>query len=363
MKRILKILSVLALAIAAMGLYSCGEESDTPDGMQLVRGGEEYGYKFYVPEEWVVSCYGDFACAYVSTVNNTSVTFAEAQMPEYGSDGMTEDEIRTYFYSSMQKLEYMKNSMQVSVDGEGCNFGKESGAYKFIYTYDYPMENGNLIHYRAMQIIRARGGRLYIFQYNSQNSVPSYSTDQKTHYEIYFEKVNEIINEFKFLDTPLVQEPITAGSSGDFILVSDSDLCGFDFYAPNDSLEVISSALVHRDLGSGASVSVSELVSIESSSGYDAYWEGLKANMEKSFSSVTETAKGNRALKGASAAYCYEYTYSYAGKNYCGYTILISTGTKSFNAKFYIFNYSAPEQFYGENLELLEKMLSELEFK
>ncbi len=365
MKRFLKILCVLSITAALFGLVSCGKDKDIPEGMQLVRGGEEYGYNFYAPEEWVVSSYGDFASAYISAMNNSSVTFGEGKMPtaDIGGEGFGEDDAVEYFKTCMDNLEYMK-SRSVTVNGERCAFGNEQNAYKFIYTYDYKQESGTVLKYRAMQILIARGGRLYIFLYNSQNTAPAYAEDGESYYDLYLEKVNEVIKNFKFLDKPATKNPETAGSSGELVLVSDKVLSGFDFYAPSDSLSVASSALVQRNLGAGASVSISELVSNTQTSHPDDYFTGIKANMEKAFGEVAYTAPekdtNKREIKGAAWAYFYEYVYSYAGVSYRGYTMLIQTGTNSFNAKAYILTYTAPEGSY--NGELLKKMLDRLEF-
>ncbi len=365
MKRFFKLICTVAITAALFGLASCGKDNGVPEGMQLVRGGDEYGYNFYAPEEWVVSSYGEFASAYISATNTSSVSFGEADMPSYGKDegGFCEDDARTYFSENMNNLDYM-SSREITVNGEKCNFGNEQNAYKFVYTYDYGSEGGTVIHYRAMQILIARGERLYIFLYNSQNTVPAYSKDKTTYYDLYLEKVNELIREFKFLTSSGTKAPVQIGEPSELVLVSDKKICGFDFYAPSNSREIASSALVHRDLGGGSSISISELVSNTSAAHPDEYFDGIKANMQEAFGNVEYTApekdSNKRDIKGAAWAYYYEYSYSYAGIKYTGYTMLIQTGTNSFNAKAYILNYTAPEGSYRS--EILEKMLDRLEF-
>ncbi len=365
MKGILKFLCAAVLTLTLFGLVSCGKEAGVPDGMQLVRGGEEYGYNFYAPEEWVVSSYGEFASAYISVTNNSSITFGEASMPDYGKDdgGFDEADAVKYFNENMDNLDYMK-SREITVNAEKCAFGNEQNAYKFIYTYSYENADGSKINYRAMQILAARADRLYIFLYNSQNTAPAYAEDGVTFYEIYLEKVNEVVSAFRFLDTPPVKAPITAGSSGELTLVSDRKICGFDFYAPADSLPVATSALVHRNLGGGSSVSISELVSNSTSTHPDEYFDGIRSNMQKSFGEIEyqapEKDSNKREVKGAMWAYFYEYSYSYAGVKYKGCTVLIQTGTNSLNAKAYILTYTAPTGSYDG--ELLTEMLDRLEF-
>lgn len=378
MKRYLKIFAFFAITVAALGLTSCGD-SDAPDGMQLARGGKEYGYNFYVPEEWSVSQYGDFACAYVSAVNGTSVTFGEARMPDAGTDGLTQDEAKEYFHGEMAKLGYMA-SAEFSVDGEKCSFGNEPNAYKFIYTYAYPREDGTVINYGAMQILVARGERLYIFQYNSQKSVPKYSDDEQTYYDIYLEEANEIVQAFEFTEDAPASLPVAAGSSGELVLVSNSKICGFDFYAPSDSKVMASSSLVQVDLGGGSSVAISELIldTLPDSStfGINEYWEGLKANFEKCYGEITVLNEYNSTekdengkdvypnlredIKGAKGGRYYEYEYTYGGKTYRQYMLIVGI-SKTFSNKYYVYTYSAPKDSY--NGELCEQMILKTEFK
>ncbi len=379
MKKTFKLFLAIITAAFAIGLSSCGDP-DAPEGMQLAGGGDGLGYKFFVPEEWVVSSYGEFDCAYVSAVNNTSVAFGEASIPDYGKDGMDADEMRKYFNERMDNLDYMK-SRKLMVDAEKCAFGNEQNAYKFVYTYDYP-QNGGAIHYQAMQILIERGGRLYIFQYNSQNSVPQYSADGKTtHYEIYLEKVNEIITSFVFEKDPSVKAPdAVAGSTGEFVLVSDPKLCDFDFYAPKDSLPIASSSLVHRDLGGGATVSLSELmldsIPTDTEFGINEYWEGLKANFEKSYGEIKVLSKYKSEgkdengkeqfpnllnnINGANGGRYYEYEYNYAEKTYRSYMVIIGI-VDTFSLDYYIYTYQAPVEAYDK--ALCDKILGKVEFK
>lgn len=376
MKRIFKLLPILF--ILTIGLCSCGKDADAPDGMQLVRGGDAWGYNFYAPEEWTVSSYGDFACAYVSSANRTSVTFGEATMPDYGADGLDADEARKYFEEHMSNLPYY-NRDSVSVYGEKCTFGNEPNAYKFIFSHNYNTVSGQEIKYRSMQILIGRADRLYIFQYNSQDAKPSYSPDGKTYYELYIEKANEVITQFRFLGSPAPTHSRPAASDGELVLVSDPKLCGFKLYAPSGSREIASSALVHRDLGGGASVSISELAldSYPQEGKFDIndYWEGIKENLETSFGTVTtlseykSTGKDENGkdqypnirtdIKGADGARYYEYTYTYGKTTYKSYMLIVGIG-HTFSAKHYVFSYTAPIDSY--NKDLLESMLKRIEF-
>ena len=374
MKKGLRILLFAAALLLAFGLASCGEEARVPEDMQLARGGEEWGYDFFVPEGWVVANYGEFASAYVSAINPTTVTFGEAEMPEYGkdADGFTEAEIKKYFKERMANLAYTSTVVPIT-EGVRAPFGNEPNAYKFDFTYDYPRQDGTVIKYRSLQYLIVRGERFYIFQYNSQNTPPNYSADGRTYFDIYLEDsantvtAADVIAQFRFYDIPGTRPTPVAGSSGELVLVSDKSISGFEFYAPSDSVAVASTALVHRDLGEGGSVSVSEFVSNTQTAHPDDYWVGIMANLEKAYGKIThlnpvteETKNTNRRdIKGANWGFFYEYTYTYAGVDYRGYTMLIRADS-TFSKDAYVLNYTAREDAY--NQELLDRMLDRLEF-
>ena len=164
MKRIISALLVLVIMICSLGLTSCGKNDGAPDGMQLVMGGDNLGYYFYGPEEWVVANVGNIGCTYASKVDLSSMTFVETEKPE-GS-------VSDYFESEKAKFPY---EISVSANGEDCLFGNATGtAKKYIYTYTYKD-----ISYTCMQIFVENSGRFFIFTYTANNT--DYS-DDKTYY-------------------------------------------------------------------------------------------------------------------------------------------------------------------------------------
>ena len=370
MIRRVKFLIIALLALCTLGLVSCGDDAVAPEGMVLARGGEEWGYNFYVPEGWTVSNYGEYASAYVSVANPTSVTFAEAEMPPEGKDGFTEDEIKAYFHTRMANLGYM-SSLVIHADGVKAAFGNETeNAYKFEFSYDYPREAGDVIKYRSLQYLIVRGDRLYIFQYASQDVAPKHSPDGRTYYQLYLEQDDktvtaaDVIAQFRFLDVPGTRRPVAAGSGGELVLVSDKKVAGFDFYAPKDSVAIASTALVHRDLGGGSSVSVSELALTVSADHPDIYFAGIKANMEKAFGTVThsptEKDKNRIEINGAVWGYFYEYSYSYAGEDFRGYTVIIFDADGLMSRNYYVFTYTAKADAYDK--ALADAMIAKLSF-
>ncbi len=386
MKKLLTLATALLISLTCLfGLVSCDEGAGVPEGMQLVRGGDKYGYCFFAPEGWTVSSYGDFASAYLSTVTPVSVSFGEAEMPKEGKDGFTEEEIRAYFASRVKNIAFVSDSLKITTDGVKAPFGNETNAYKFDFTYEYPQKSG-AIPYRTLQYIIVRNDRLYIFQYTAQNTAPKYAEDGMTYFELYISHeqndnvVNayEAISSFVFLDKA-GEPPKAAGSQGELVLVSDPDLAGFELYAPKDSVEIASSALVQRDLGDGASVSMSRLVMDSLSSGdvdTDDYFDGIKQNLEKTFGKITmiseygavENEDGSytypnrleNELSGSEGGLFYEYEYSYGGVSYRTYTV-ISVVKSGLSYDYFVFTYSANTQSYDTALR--DAMLTSVKFK
>ena len=177
--------------------------------------------------------------------------------------------------------------------------------------------------------------------------------------------------------------PEKAGSDGELVLVSDSSVSGFEFYAPSDSKEIISGALVHRDLGNGASVSVSKLVLdalSDETVNTDDYWLGIKSNLEKVYGEVKMTSpfgavkeedgsttypnKITDTIEGTVGGLYYEYEYTYAGITYKAYLAIL--GVKDgFSYSYYAYTYTARAIDYDteESGKLCHDMLTEMKFK
>ena len=147
MKRIISILSVIAALLASLSiLSSCGKSNnDIPEGMQLVRGGEDVGYYFYGPEGWTIANQGDISTTYVSSVNYTSLSFVPLK-PIQNTDNnfsyalyikeLFENDCEKYNCQPFSKFTVIE-SPQEQENGKGitkCTFGNASEAYKFIFS-------------------------------------------------------------------------------------------------------------------------------------------------------------------------------------------------------------------------------------
>ena len=153
MKSFKKILIMLMLlTLCALVLCACGGGAGAPEGMQLVLGGEELGFYFYSPEEWIVANHGEVAASYASTVNSTSVTFTKIDTP-------TAEVSKEYFITELSKLPF---KAEVKSFNSNAEFGNAKKACSCTFGYEYKGRS-----FLTMQIIASFDGEFYLFTYNS----------------------------------------------------------------------------------------------------------------------------------------------------------------------------------------------------
>ena len=352
MKRILcTVLVLTTLLLSVFGLTSCKSGDELPEGMQLVRGGAEYGYNLYAPEEWTVSNRGDIACAYVSKLDSTNVTLVEAETPE--------GEIKDYFNGEMAKMPF---PVTVGVECEATSFGNATRAYKATYTYEYgEAEIG------VMQIFAYSGERFYIFTYTS-------TTKEKeggvSHYDFYLEKLSSIIENVTFLEkSGEVAAPEYERTEDGWLIVSDKGLAGFVLAVPECYSVDYSSGIVSvtREDGTNISMSKATYTGVDK----DSYWQKRKADLTpfvdktvdgegKEITTLKEVEGGISVaveLEGVKWAYSYEYTYRLEGEEYHVYQVLIVKGMNGF-----VFTYTASEADYASHIDEAKGILSRIEY-
>lgn len=343
MKR--KFIAILLALATVIGLASCSGNAEAPEGMQLVRGGEEVGYYFYAPEEWVAANMGNISATYVSTIDNTSVTFTEANMPEGG-------DVKAYFEA--MKSEFTYENFEVTVDGESCIFAGAE-AYKFVYSFKYSDYN-----FRCMQILAVYGERFYIFTYTATTNDRG---DGTSAYDHYLEgKVQTIIDNFKFVDKKEPPKKEYETDADGYILVSDRAVSGFDLFVPAASSPEYDGGIVSVKLGDGANITLARATS--TGVYVDQY---VKMREEELGAIVTDlefvefedgknytpdTVLGNTTQK-----FAYEYTYEYCGVRYHVYQILAISGTNG-----YVYTYTATEDAYETYLETVKNIAKKVRF-
>ena len=139
-----KVLSLILIIAAAVSLFSCADNSDVPDGMQLVRGGEKYGYYMYAPEEWSVSNHADISAAYASAVDPTNVSYVEFTEPSVS--------VSEYFTASLAEF---PEAPVIIEENKAVTFGNADSAVMFVFDHNYAEHP-----FRTMQIF-AKYGETY----------------------------------------------------------------------------------------------------------------------------------------------------------------------------------------------------------
>lgn len=348
MKKIISFcLIIVTVCLLACSLTGCKKDDGTPEGMQIVRAGGEYGYNFYAPEEWTVSNHGDIACVYVSKLDSTSVTFVKADAPLGDENASTKEKVVDYFNADMTKFPF---AITRNLIGEETAFGNATEAYKFTYSYEY---SGTKIG--VMQIFVYNGADFYIFTYTSSLGEKE---DGKSYYEYYLEKVGSIISNFQFIEKngePSAPEYDTDGNGN--ILVSDKAICGFTMYVPAAYNVDYSSGIVSVTRDDGTNINMAETDYAASST--QEYWAHKKQTLEALVGTVTEIEMYTDVSSQTQAGWgcAFEYSYTFGGTKYHVYQVLINKGLK-----LYVFSYTATEANYSTHLEEAKSVLANIEF-
>ena len=352
MKKVLSMILTLIIVLSALSLTACKKDDGVPEDMRLVKGGDDVGYYFYGPEEWVVANIGDIACTYASKVDTSSMTFAETTA--------IKGDVREYFNSEIDKFPY---PITVTVNGEDCVFGEDGRvAVKYVYTYTYQGYS-----YSCMQIFVHNEGRYYIFTYTAGNA--EYK-EGKSYFEFYLDKVGKAIESFKFTtkaESKSSDAEYERDSDG-YILVSNKTLSGFKMYVPDSYKVDFSSVMVsvtHSD-GTNINMSTATYTGVTNEDYWNARKDSLNAIIDKTknqsgeeVSTLKEIKTGERlSLDGVNWALAYEYTYTFEGVDYHVYQVLIVEGT----VNGYVFTYVAEEEHYQEHYSEMQRVLEKISY-
>jgi len=352
-----KIIALLICLLSLTVLISCDGGDDTPEGMQLVFGGEDAGYYFYAPEEWVTSSVGEIKAAYIAKINTTSVSFTEVKLE---NDGDKSDYFfNSYFNESLEERGNMKN-FTLKEPGKEVLFGSGEYAAKkakqYVYTYEYLD-----FEFSFMQILVENNGKFYIFTYSAQNTAKDGETPN---YEKYLEKARSVIESFRFVKSVGLSSDASEYERDEdgYILISDKKLSGFSLYVPESFKPDYASAIVsatHKD-GSNVNITKATYTGLEA----EGYWEKRKEDLSKIFSELTSIKEGVETELGNSDSliygnwdWAYEYTYVHEGEKYHVYQIL---AIDNFNG--YVFTYTAKEENYATHLNEILKVIEKVRF-
>ncbi len=344
-----KILTILLLMLLCTGMMvSCSNsKDDVPEGLQIVDESASCGYVFYGPEGWTVSNRAGISACYVSPINNTSISFAKAAMPE----GTLDD----YFDKSFEAAPYMPNVIK---RGEACNFGNAKEAHKYLYTYTVGEHE-----MACMQILVKHEGSLYIFTYNSYGDV----NDESSQYRTYLEQVQLSIDSFRFTEatTDAESEKLPQDEDG-YVLVTDKSVTGFELFLPADYEIVDTSTLTTAKINDKANVSLTKATGTGVSIG--EYWNLRREELSGFVTDIVEIAVNNTNTDGDGIAVVlgdlksdmvasYEYTYVYGDTVYHVYQVM---GVDLWNG--YVFTYTATEDEYSQHLDEITAILEKVKF-
>lgn len=348
-----KALSIFLLITIIGGLVSCGKKKDDcPEGMQLVRGGNDIGYYMYAPEEWTVSNLGDVSMAFASNVDNSSVTYTETEPPKMS--------IAEYFKeSSKSYTPDMKFTLLCTEEGTNTIFGNADKATKFEFEFEYSEHK-----FRSMQILAEYKGRFGIFTFTS--FVENMSSHDTVQYDYYKEKVDKVISEFLYVEkTGTISEPEYETKDG-YKLISDKSVAKFNLYVPESFKVEYSSGIVSATMLDGSNVTMAKAT--KTNVRVDDY---LTTRIEELSSIVTDIKiiqhtnedgtlsnfNAKDSLGNSKSAASQEYTFVYNGTTYHIYQICAVT---TFNG--FVFTYTATEENYQKNLETVKKIAEKVEF-
>ena len=344
-----KIIAVLLLIASLTGLVACGKNNDLPEGMQLVRGGEDVGYYMYAPEEWTVANHGNISAAYASNVDSSSITYVETALPE--------KTVKEYFYDSLSEF---PTKPTVITDAKEITFGNADDALMFEYEHEYSEHK-----FRTMQIFVKYGDRFGIFTFNSM--LENISSDEVTQYEYYEEKLNSVISNFKFVAKSSTDEKENYDTDTDgYNLVSDKKIAKFSLWLPSTWEVEYSSGMVSASLSDGSNINLAKATSTGVEVG--VYLETRLIDLKNIVSELTvieykdengelKKINGKASFGNAKQAASQEYTFVYNGTKYHVYQVCAVT---TFNG--FVFTYTATEENYYKHLDEIKKIAEKVEF-
>ncbi len=372
-----KFIAILILSLSAMLCFgSCkNDETEAPDGLQVVKISEVEGYQFFGPEEWIIANDGDIAVSYVAVGGavKASLSFTEADMPTVG--------LKNYFEAEKPFFAY-----EISIKEEPTvRLGNSDGEnYSVVYTFKY-----NETDYACMQIFAKHGDGFYILTYTAEGD----PTSEDSYYQRYIEAVRLSAESFKFTEKSgsASTDDDTTSSDG-YKLASDKDIAGFELYLPRDYTVISSDAYVSAKISEGANLFISEATDTNVS--VLDYLKNRKSELKKFAENVTDIKISLKTdydpeskmfdswneIMTAMPEYdenlifgnlddnrliAYEYTYEVSGNKYHVYQVLgIKSGVfdTSIGAAGYVFTYTATEEEYAKNFGEIQNILQRIRF-
>ncbi len=355
------IAACLLICMITVLLCSCGKDDTIPDGMQACRDSDVLGLTMYAPEGWTVCNVGDISAAYVSSINQTSVSLVESDMGDAA-------DFTAYFQEHKNEFPY---EIELTSAGAEVTLGNADSASSFVYTFTYGERS-----FKALQVLALYGERFYIFTYTSYDEAYS---DESTYYETYYDRAKEVMSTlvFRQIASDVPEEVSPQEDAQGYKLVADRKVNGFYFYmAPtwvcDENAGIVrigtndgSSVIMTEATGSGMSVRTYFLHRLTELSAFvediQVYVDGEALPFPEDEQTQISEAYKDMIIASSfgdakQAAECM-YSFTYQGQEYRVLQYLTTAGNHGF-----VFTYTAPANVFDTHLDEVKAMAQKVRF-
>ncbi len=182
---------ILAGAMSAMLLTSCGTPSEIPEGMQLVDN-EFASYSFFVPDDWTADTTIDgFLTAKASDNSNISLQTMTWNNVYVSPDAYFQSIYRPKLESTFKTVTFLENEYDLTTATVGT---VKNPACKYVYT----VESDGAV-YKFVQYFSLNAGYLYIFTYTGKISdTVNGEVTEFDYFADHLEELASIIGNFEF---------------------------------------------------------------------------------------------------------------------------------------------------------------------
>ena len=192
MKKSVKIISIICLAIMMAASMAACADSDVPDGYQLIAcEGDEF--RLYVPTQWVVNTSGGVTCAYYTSDAEMGVTVTRAD----DAEGLSLDEYWVVcdanYKAELDSYVYDGNIKNIVMGGKAA---QERSFSAKVTRFDESQNKSVTVDYKFLQVIVQNDGVTYVFTY----SAPADQFDSQLETVVGNKNGEGIIPYFKFAE-------------------------------------------------------------------------------------------------------------------------------------------------------------------
>ena len=345
MKRYLRIIFLLLLLCSM--LVSCGQGTDTdaPDGYVLASDPTKDGFTLYIPQGWTSYYTGALCCAYVSTLDASSVSctaVASALSP------------KEYFNTSLS--EYQSLYANFSIVEESESKISDRAAYQVAFTGDYKE-----VSYGYRQAI-VDGGEGLLYVLTCQATTTKSEGQTQSRYEQHNQSFIDIVGYFKVNGTPEKRpEPTydTPAPEG-MKCASDKGILGCLVFVPQNWNIQISDGLVCAVAEDGTNVQVMQLFN---NSKLSEYFDNLIKDYENTYDKVTVVSKPDIQAPenfGANTGYRLTLTVSHKGETFTVEQVMLRDA-QGLRQGAYLFTFVAKTQNADVHLTEWQRILDTVE--